>query len=166
MNSNERADWPPGKKAAWTRKWNKAKDKAALTAKWAVIMTKVRIRRVTARTKWQLVTFTGPHKGESVGIVDMLAIRKDHRSGKNGLKRGDRFQIILIQVKGGSAAMPTLEDVERLRTVARQYRAKALLAQWEPGQRVEFSRLRKTLPKKAKPTGVWKKLKSLREVFR
>jgi hypothetical protein len=41
-------------------------------------MTKVRIRRVLSRTRWQLVTFCGEAGGESVGIVDLMAVRKDH----------------------------------------------------------------------------------------
>ena len=47
--------------------WPQAQRKAASTARWAVTMTKVRIRRVLARTRWQLVTFYGKGGGESVG---------------------------------------------------------------------------------------------------
>jgi hypothetical protein len=66
-------------------------------------MAKVRIRRAPARTRWQLVTFCGTAGGESVGVVDLMAIRKDHGKPLPGTKRGDNFQIVLIQVKGGSA---------------------------------------------------------------
>jgi hypothetical protein len=66
-----------------------------------------RIRQVIARTRWQLVTFCGAAGGESVGVVDMIAIRKDHGKPLPGTKRGGRLQIILIQVKGGKAAMPS-----------------------------------------------------------
>ena len=45
-----------------------------------------------------------------VGVVDMLAVRKDHGKPISGTKRGDVLQIVLIQVKGGSAAMPTAAD--------------------------------------------------------
>ena len=41
-------------------------------------MTKVRIRPVPAKTRWQLVTFCGKSGGESVAVVDLVAIRKDH----------------------------------------------------------------------------------------
>ncbi len=58
--------------------WKEAQQKAARTARWAVTMAKVRIRRVASRTRWQLVTFYGESGAESVGVVDMLAIRKDH----------------------------------------------------------------------------------------
>jgi hypothetical protein len=47
---------------------------------------------------------------ESVGVVDLLAIRKDHSKPVGAARRGDALQIILIQVKGGAAARPTPED--------------------------------------------------------
>jgi hypothetical protein len=37
----------------------KAQRKAANTARWAVTITKVRIRQALARARWQLVTFCG-----------------------------------------------------------------------------------------------------------
>ena len=86
--------------------WNRAQKRAAATARWAVTMAKVRIRQVLARTRWQLITFCGGAGGESVGVVDMIAIRKDHRDLLPGTKRGDRLQIILIQVKGAEPQCP------------------------------------------------------------
>jgi hypothetical protein len=103
--------------------WKKAQEKAARTARWAVTMAKVRIRRVVSRTRWQLVTFYGKSGGESVGVVDLLAIRKDHGEPVGGTRRGDALQIILIQVKGGSAAKPTFDDATRLRAVAKRHGA-------------------------------------------
>ena len=50
--------------------WKKAQEKAARTARWAITMSKVRIRRVASRTRWQLVTFYGEGGAESVGVVD------------------------------------------------------------------------------------------------
>jgi hypothetical protein len=99
---------------------------AAYTEKWAVTMTKVRIRQAGAHApfpRWHLLTFAGPDGGESRGVVDLIAIRKDHSTPRNGLKRGDARQILLIQVKGGYAAKPTAEDAERLRIVARRHGA-------------------------------------------
>lgn len=58
--------------------WVAAQQSASRTARWAVTMTKVRIRGMIAKTKWQLVTFHGSSGGESVGIVDMVALRKNH----------------------------------------------------------------------------------------
>jgi len=71
--------------------WKNAQQKAARTARWAVTMAKVRIRRVASRTRWQLVTFYGKSGAESVGVVDMLAVRKDHSKPMGAAKRGGRL---------------------------------------------------------------------------
>lgn len=127
-------------------------------------MTKVRIRRVLARTRWQLVTFYGKVGGESVGVVDLLAIRKDHGNPPPGMKRGDALHVILIQVKGGSAASPTAEDGSRLRAVAKWHHARrVLLASWVRGRAVQFSLLR---PKATGQQPDWIKVASLDDVFR
>lgn len=101
--------------------WKEAQQKAARTARWAVTMVKVRIRQVASRTRWQLVTFYGKSGAESIGVVDLLAVRKDHGVPAGVMRRGDALQIILIQVKGGSAAKPTFEDAARLRAVAKRH---------------------------------------------
>jgi hypothetical protein len=144
--------------------WKKAQKKASKTARWAVTMTKVRIRRVLARTRWQLVTFYGASGGESVGVVDLLAVRKDHRTPPPGMKRGDALQLILIQVKGGEAAMPTDEDASRLRALARRHHAhKVLLASWKRGTQVSlFSLRRKGTDKRQE----WKEVLNVEDVFR
>jgi hypothetical protein len=117
--------------------------KAQRTARWARTMTKWLITFAGgARTRWQFVEFGG-HKGaESRGIVDILVIRKDHGYAQKGLKRGDRFEIVLIQSKGGDAPSPTKEDVIRLAKVASLYRAKAVvLAEWKKGTHLNLFRL-------------------------
>jgi hypothetical protein len=125
-------------------------------------MVKVRIRRVASRTRWQLVTFYGKSGGESVGVVDLLAIRKDHGEPVDGTRRGDALQIILIQVKGGNAARPTLEDAARLRVVAKRHGAcDVLLATWKKGTAARFFRLRR-----ASATEAWTEIANLDTVFR
>lgn len=57
----------PGRKAHDTAKW------ARTMTKWLVTYT----RRKGA--KWTLVDFGGKRKSEARGIVDLIAIRKDHR---------------------------------------------------------------------------------------
>jgi hypothetical protein len=146
--------------------WERAQLLAAKTARWAVTMTKVRIRRCIAKTRWQLVTFLGAAGGESVGIVDLLAIRKNHARCEPPHKRGNEFEIVLIQVKGGSAAFPTFEDAKRLRMVARHYRAKnVLLAQWKRGKQVQFFVLRKNYHATMR-RDIWIALESPLDVFR
>jgi hypothetical protein len=142
--------------------WEQSQEKAARTARWAVTMTKVRIRQVVSRTRWQLVTFYGKSGGESVGVVDLLAIRKDHGAPILGTRRGDALQIILIQVKGGSAARPTLEDAARLRIVAKRHCARhVLLATWKKGTAARFFRLRRPSARDA-----WTQVTNLDSVFR
>lgn len=115
-------------------------------SKWAVTMTKVAIRQAIADTPWphwHLLSFTGPAGHESKGVVDLIAVRKDHGKPLPGLKVGDALQIILIQVKGGSAASPTADDAARLRIVALQHGAcDTLLAAWKKGNATKFFSLR------------------------
>jgi hypothetical protein len=145
--------------SATTKPDNKTStEKAAHTAKWAVIMAKVGIRRAIAanpRPHWHLLTFTGKAGSESTGVVDMIAVRKDHGNPPlQGTKKGDVLQIILIQAKGGAAAMPTTEDAVRLRIVALHHRACGiLLASWKKGSAAEFYTL---LPPSYGDSG-WKK---------
>ena len=146
--------------------WRRAQRRAARTAKWATTMTKVRIRRLLAKTKWQLITFPGPNGGESVGIVDLMAIRKAHGAADGQLKRGDLFEIILIQIKGGSAAYPNVDEIHRLRQVAKYYRAKAvLLAHWKPGLQVELKRLKRTHSGQDFPSQMWESMDNPRDLF-
>jgi hypothetical protein len=133
---------------------------AAYTEKWAVTMTKVCIRQAVAAApfpRWHLLTFAGRDGGESRGVVDLIGIRKDHSDPYPGTKRGDLFQIILIQVKGGFAAKPTAEDGKRLKIVARRHGACGiLLATWKKGRAARFFVLRQSQ---------WNELPDLKAVF-
>lgn len=114
--------------------------KAHRTAKWARTMTKWLVSYTRRKgAKWNLVDFGGKTKSEARGIVDLIAIRKDHRQDGPGLKRGDLFEIVLIQTKGGSAPRPTPEDLARLKRVAKHHKARAIiLAEWRRGERLEL----------------------------
>jgi hypothetical protein len=92
----------------------------------------------TKGAKWRLVEFGGKTGAESYGIVDMIAIRKDHRK----VPRGDLFELVLIQVKGGGARMPSAADVDRLMAVKKHHRAKeVILAEWRLGTKLSVKRL-------------------------
>lgn len=110
-----------------------AAKKAIGTWKMANTLAKALARRYSKR--WQFVDFLGPNGRESSGIVDILAIRK---SGKkpviDGPKKLDLFEIMVVQVKGGSAPKPTSDEITRLRGVARYYNANEIvLFQWKKG---------------------------------
>jgi hypothetical protein len=111
---------------------------------------------------WHVLSFTGPAGSEARGVVDLIAVRKDHGKPIPGTKRGDALQIILIQVKGGSAAMPTAEDARRLRIVARRHGACGiLLATWKKGSAAQFF----SLHGNSKILGDWRKVDDLQGVF-
>jgi hypothetical protein len=108
--------------------------KAHTTGRWAETMFRALSRRVAER--WEFVSFRGKGKGKGEwrGVVDIVAIRKDTSQPENAkLKRGDLFEIILVQVKGGTARPPTKEDCIRLREVARRYAARVVLFEWKKG---------------------------------
>lgn len=80
-------------------------------------------------------------------MVDVVAVRKDtSQPRRSSLKRGDFFDIVLVQMKGGSARAPSLDERRRLREVARYYRARdVVLFQWRKGEHSHFFRLQRNL---------------------
>jgi hypothetical protein len=131
MSKTDSVAFSPGKKAQHTALW------ARTMTKWLVTYS----RRSGA--KWTLVDFGGKTRSEARGIVDLMAIRKDHRRYVAGLERGDLFEIVLIQTKGGTARRPTADDVERLSKVGKYYKAKAVvLAEWRKGEALDLLMLK------------------------
>jgi hypothetical protein len=71
--------------------------------------------------------------------VDLIAIRRDHAFSGGKFESGDLFEIILIQIKGGSARWPTVLDLRRLRAVKDHYGARHVaLAEWKRGKETSF----------------------------
>jgi hypothetical protein len=150
--------------------WKRAERRAARTAKWATTMAKQQLTHVSggkkpgtkAVVRWQLVDFLGPNGRESAGIIDVVAIRKDHRPGKNGLKPGDRLEIVLLQIKGGTARRPTSSDIVRMRRVAKAHGAAAVvLVEWQLKKALQYSRLK---PGRTSPKDAWDQI-DLEELF-
>jgi hypothetical protein len=115
--------------------------KAHATGRWAETIFRALSSRIANR--WKFVSFRGVGKGEWRGVVDLVAIRKNSKQPTGViLKRGDLFDIVLIQIKGGSARGPTRDDCLRLYEVKRLYRAKAVVAvvqfQWRRGKSSKF----------------------------
>jgi hypothetical protein len=115
---------------AWKRAGN--------TDRWTEILLRALASRVAKR--WRFVSFRGSGGREWRGVVDVIAIRKDtSHSDHELLKSGDLFDIIFIQMKGGSAGMPSPTEVRRLRAVAKRYRAKGIvLFTWKRGVSCDF----------------------------
>ncbi len=128
----------PAQKAARTRRRNATAQKALSTARWARIMAKWLITHSTkGGVKWRLVDFNGARGQESYGIVDLIAIRKKHSKPTDGFKRGDIFEIVLIQVKGGTAPFPTADDTQRLLAARPHHNDdKVVLVEWRRGTRL------------------------------
>lgn len=124
---------------------NAAPAKASRTCRWAKTMTSWLISWNRSKgARWHIVDFVGPNGCESRGIVDLLAVRKDHSIQDDVFKRGDILDIVLIQVKGGNARFPTQEDIERLKKVAMHHRAKAVvLSEWKRGKCPQLYLLRR-----------------------
>ena len=75
--------------------------KAGNTDRWTEILFRALTSRVAKR--WRFVSFRGRGGGEWRGVVDVLAIRKrTAKSDHDILKSGDLFDVILVQMKGGS----------------------------------------------------------------
>ena len=144
--------------------WTAAVERAQNTEKSALAVTKWRLNQLDISPRWQLVEFTGKKGHESIGIVDILAIRKDHERmvKKVGLKPGDLFEMILIQVKGGGASWPSLDDIRRLQVLRRYYNAKEVILAELRDFRLNFYRLNQG---QISTKNSWIKLSSLIEVF-
>ena len=132
--------------------------KAKKTGQWAKTMTKWLITfSMKGGKKWQFVSFEGAGGGESRGIVDFIAIRRDHKFFENQIKIGDYFEIILIQVKGGSACMPSHDDNCRLSKVGEYYNAKRIiLSSWQKGKSLVLYSLANTSWEPIKPKDAFK----------
>jgi len=132
--------------------------KAKITGQWAKTMTKWLITYSSKGSKkWQFVSFEGSKGGESRGIVDFIAIRRDHKFSKKPLKIGDLFEIILIQSKGGKARMPSIDEILRLSKVGRYYHAKRIiLANWKKGKAPIFYTLVNSSWEKIEPNDAFK----------
>ena len=139
-------------------KWKLAAFRAQRTATWAKTLTKKLISQSSGtQPRWHVVNFIGT-KAESRGIVDLLAIRKNHHETPEApLKKGDLFEVVLLQVKGGKSKWPTAKDRERLRLVKAQHQAKEiLLSEWKKGKKPTLFRLN---------GDAWDKLIDAAEVF-
>ena len=116
-------------------------EKAQRIDRWTEILFKALSARAAKR--WRFASFRGAGGGEWRGIVDVLAVRKNTaKPGDSRLKRGDLFELILVQMKGGSARMPNEEEKKRLEAVKQRYGAKeVVLFCWKEGKGCTFSKL-------------------------
>ena len=140
--------------------------KARITWMLATTVTKWIIKKFKTTPRWQLVEFTVPNEGESTGIVDILAIRKSHKKQTPlGLKPGDPFQIILLQIKGGTASKPSKNDIKRLQKMKQLYHAdEVVLSEWKE-YAPTFYRLKQDLGNNFNEHNLWEK-KNVEDIFK
>lgn len=121
-----------------------AAQKAIRTDRWTETMFRALTAKVASR--WKFVSFRGPNNRESAGIVDILAVRRNTKTkGVPPLKSNDFFDFALVQLKGGSAPMPSLDDMRRLWAVKAAYNAKeVVLFQWSLKNKTKYSVLTQT----------------------
>ena len=131
-----------------------APEKAYMTGRLAVKATKLRILEIDNKNDAplsQFVEFEGREGGESNGIVDLLAVKRnrDRKKIKNmDCNVNDLLDIIHIQVKGGSAGDPTKAAKKRMLIVSKYYNCReTLLSRWNPAKfnQVIFKRLNNNL---------------------
>ena len=131
-----------------------APEKAYMTGRLAVQATKLRILEIDNKNDAplsQFVEFEGREGGESNGIVDLLAVKRnrDRKKIKNmDCNVNDLLDIIHIQVKGGSAGDPTKAAKKRMLIVSKYYNCReTLLSRWNPAKfsQVIFKRLKNNL---------------------
>jgi len=117
--------------------------KAHATGRWAETICRVLGTRTGRR--WRFASFRGKNRAEWRGAVDVIAIRKRTSQPADAIfKRGDLFDIILIQVKGGAARGPSGDDCARLRKIAAYYHAKDVAQfQWKKAKSSQFFRLKR-----------------------
>ena len=114
-------------------------DKVNQSKNLAVEATKLQIEISNNSTaKYQFVEFSGPNGGDSNGIVDLLAIKKNRNKKENkkhGLSNADLLDIIQIQVKGRGSGPPKNDDKKRMKKIAKYYKFKeTLLSRWDPSK--------------------------------
>ena len=116
-----------GQKAAHTRKWRRA---AALAHRRAGNVKNFAKYELSKRG-YKCISLDTSKGYEYKGVVDMLAVKRDNRNP-------DWLEIILVQVKGGSARI-ILDEIERLKRAARIVKVGWNVAE-KPGRTVQFRR--------------------------
>lgn len=116
-----------GEKAAHTRKWRRASQLAHEKAKNAKTFTKY----ILSQKGYKCISLDSKKGYEYKGIVDLIAVRRDR-------KDPDRLNVVLIQVKGGSAKV-SRDELKRLRLAVKQARVSWNTAE-KPDKHARFRR--------------------------
>jgi hypothetical protein len=99
-----------GQKAAHTKKWRRAAQRAYQSGRRAKTFTKYAL----AKRGYKVLSLDSRSGYEYKGVVDLIAIRRNK-------KDPDQLEVILLQVKGGTARV-SADEIVRLRQAARRLR--------------------------------------------
>lgn len=114
-----------GQKAAHTRKWRRAAERAHQSGQHAKTFTKYFL----ARKGYKCLDLDSRRGYEYKGIVDLLAVKR-HKGDP------DVLHIVLLQVKGGSARV-TQDEIKRLSMAIRNIKISWNVAE-KPKKSVKF----------------------------
>lgn len=114
-------------KAAHTRKWRRASERAHARARNAKTFTKY----LLGKKGYKTLSLDSRKGYEYVGVVDLLAVKRNR-------KDPDRLDLVLFQVKGGKARL-TKRELDRLKRAVRKVRVEWNVVE-KPGRSVKFRR--------------------------
>lgn len=114
-------------KAAHTRKWRRASERAHARARNAKTFT----RYLLGKKGYKTVSLDSRRGYEYIGVVDLVAVKRDR-------KNPDILNLVLFQVKGGKARL-TKQELNRLKQAVRNVRVDWNAAE-KPGKSVKFRR--------------------------
>ena len=116
-----------GKKAAHTRKWRRAAERAHHSGQHAKTFTK----HFLAMNGYKCLSLDSRKGYEYKGVVDLIAVKRDKENP-------DFLSVVLYQVKGGRARV-SKQEIERLRQAARRINVGWNCAE-KPGRSVQFKK--------------------------
>ena len=117
----------PAQKAAQTRKGRQAAELAHKQAQNAKTFTKYEL----SKKGYRCISLDSKRGYEYKGVVDLIAVKRYHRNP-------DRLEIMLLQVKGGSAKI-TNDELRRLQSAARNVKVLWNVAE-KPGKTIRFKK--------------------------
>jgi len=123
----DRSTMTAGQKAAHTRKWRLASERAHRSGQIAKTFTKYFL----AKKGYKCVSLDSRKGYEYKGVVDLIAVKRDK-------KNPDILKVVLFQVKGGSARV-SKQEINRLRQAARRIKVSWNIAE-KPYRSVKFKR--------------------------
>jgi hypothetical protein len=123
----EKSKIAAAQKAAHTKKWRRASERAHARARNAKTFTKY----LLGKKGYKTLSLDSRKGYEYIGVVGLIAAKRDR-------KDPDILHLVLFQVKGGSARL-SKEELNRLKQAVRNIKVYWNVAE-KPGKSVKFRR--------------------------